>query len=119
MYDKAKRKGYKLANFIHESVINNGFSIGENNIIFPGCVIEPFVEIGNNNIVWSMSLLGHDCRVGNHNYISAKCMVAGNAKVSDLCFIGNGVNMINRSGKTFNNLAIFSFTNILYYIIDA
>lgn len=95
MYDKAKSKGYTLANFVHRSVTNNCSSIGDNNIIFPGCVVEPFVEIGNNNIVWSMSLLGHNCNVGNHNYISAKCMIAGNVVFSDLCFIGNGVNMIN------------------------
>lgn len=90
MFDNAKAKGYKLINYIHSSVISNNLVLGENNIIYPGCVIEPGVVIQNNNIVWSMSLLSHDVKIGSHNYIAAKCLVAGNCIIDDLCFIGNG-----------------------------
>ncbi len=95
MFDKAKSKKYELINYIHSSVINHDVKLGENNIILAGCVIEPNVEIGDNNVIWSMTLLGHDCKIENHNYIAAKCLIGGNCQVKDLCFIGNGVNMID------------------------
>lgn len=95
MFEKAKNKGYELINYFHSSVVKSNLIFGENNIILPGCVVEPGVCIGDNNILWSMSLLGHHCKVGSHNYISAKCLVAGHTVIQNLCFIGNGVNMIN------------------------
>lgn len=101
MFDKAKSKGYQLINYIHPSVIYHDLKKGENNIILPGCVIEPNVKIGDNNVIWSMSLLGHDCIIGSHNYISAKCLISGNSKLKDLSFIGNGTIMIN--GITIDN----------------
>lgn len=95
MFEKAKSKNYSLVNYIHSSVISHNLKLGENNIILAGCVVEPNVEMGNNNIIWSMTLLGHHCNIGNHNYISAKCLIAGQVNIKDLCFVGNGVNMIN------------------------
>jgi len=95
LFNDVKAKGYNLANYVHSSVITHDVVMGENNIIFAGCVIEPNVKIGNNNVIWSMTLLGHDCIIGNHNYISAKCLVSGDSQICDLCFIGNGTTMIN------------------------
>jgi len=95
MFEKAKAKNYTFINYIHPSVIKHNFIIGENNIILAGCIIEPNVIINDNNVIWSMSLLGHDCKLGNHNYISAKCLIAGHCIIKDLCFVGNGSNMIN------------------------
>lgn len=90
IFENVKAKGYELINYIHSSVINHNLILGENNIIYPGCVIEPGVTIGDNNIIWSMSLLSHDVKIGSHNYIAAKCLIGGNCIMDDLCFIGNG-----------------------------
>ena len=49
----------------------------------------------DNNIVWSMSLLSHDVKIASHNYIAAKCLIAGNCKIENLCFIGNGSILID------------------------
>lgn len=95
LFDKAKAKQYRLINYIHSSIDIKNMSVGENNIIFPGSIVEPFVSIGNNNIIWSMTLLGHHMSLGDHNYISAQCLLAGHVIIKNLCFIGNGVNMID------------------------
>lgn len=95
IFNAIKLKGYSLKNYIHPSVIFHNNSIGEGNIILPGCVLEPGAKIGNNNVIWSMTLLGHDCLIGNHNYISAKCLISGDSKIGDMCFVGNGATMIN------------------------
>lgn len=95
LFDKAKKKEYQLINYIHPSVDVRNMTIGENNIIFSGSIIEPFVTMGDNNVIWSMTLLGHHMSLGNHNYISAQCLLAGHASIKNLCFIGNGVNMID------------------------
>lgn len=95
MFDKVKNKKYEIINYIHSSVVTHNLTIGEGNIILAGCIIEPNVIINNNNVIWSMSLIGHDSTLGSHNYISAKCLISGQTTISNLCFIGNGVTMIN------------------------
>lgn len=96
LFDKAKKCGYELVNFVSpDAVISKDVSLGENNIIFPNVTIEPFVNIGNNNVVWSDSLISHDVVIGNHNYISAKCLIAGNSRINNLCFMGNASALID------------------------
>ena len=112
LFDKAKQKGYRLINYIHKSINYENLVYGENNIIFPGTIIEPFTKIGNNNVIWSMAHIAHDSQIGNHNFIAAKCLISGNAKVGDLCFIGNGVNMIDGL-KIENESYLVAGSNIL------
>lgn len=96
LFDKAKRKGYELVNYVNRrAIVYEDLKMGENNAILGNVNIEPGVELGNNNIVWSDTLLGHDLKIGDHNYISAKCLIAGNSVIRDLCFIGNGAVTIN------------------------
>ena len=92
MYEKAKKKGYALRNFISQrAILSHGVELGDNNTVMPGVHLEPNVKIGNNNIIWCDTLVGHEARVGNHNYVSGKCVIAGGCTMGDLCFSGNGV----------------------------
>ena len=97
MYDKAKSMGYQLVNYISShAVIHDNLVIGDNNVVMVKVNIEPWVRIGDNNIFWSDTLLGHNLKVGCHNYVSAKCLLAGDMVIKDLCFIGNGAVTINQ-----------------------
>ncbi len=96
IYIRLKSIGIKFTNIIHPSVImSKDISLGENNIILPQVCIEPKVIIGNNNVIWSQTLIGHNSIIENHNYLSAKVLFSGNTKMNELCFIGNGVSMID------------------------
>lgn len=95
-FDKAKQKGYTLANFISQrSYIRDNLKLGENNVILSSCDFEPFVTIGNNNIFWTRTIIGHHAIIGHHNYISGGGGIGGNCIVGDCCFLGNSAVMIN------------------------
>ncbi len=89
MYQKAVSLGYTLANYIHETVlITHDVEYGDNNIVFPGTVIEPRVKISNNNIIWSNVTVCHDTVIGNHNFLAANTTIGGHCVVEDGCFLG-------------------------------
>ncbi len=89
IFDKIKSAGYFMPNFIssHAIVFDNA-AMGENNVFFPGVIIEPFVKINNNNIFWSKSLICHDCKIGSHNFFASGCIVGGFSEVCDGSFFG-------------------------------
>ena len=97
MFDKVKKLGYQLVNYISShAIVYDNLVIGENNVVMANVNIEPWVRIEDNNIFWSDTLLGHNLEVGSHNYVSAKCLLAGDMVIKDLCFIGNGAVTINQ-----------------------
>lgn len=96
MYDKAKKKGYQLVNFMsRKAIIRDDLIIGDNNAIFSSSDVEPNVIIGNNNIFWTRSILGHGVKIGHHNYFSGGAGLGGNCVIGDYCFMGNAALMIN------------------------
>jgi len=96
MFDRAKQKGFSLANYVSSHALSwPGLAIGENNVLMPSVHVEPFVQIGNNNLFWSDTLVAHGVTVGDHNYFGAKCLLGGNCVIEDGCFLGNGTVLIN------------------------
>lgn len=88
LFKKAKKKGYKLINYIHPSVNINNLVCGENNIILENTVIEPFVEIGNNNIIWSSVNISHNVNIKSHSFISSQSLIGGFSIIQNNCFLG-------------------------------
>lgn len=96
MFDRAKKKGFSLANYVSSRALFwPGLAIGENNVLMPSVHVEPFVQIGHNNLFWSDTLVAHGVTVGDHNYFGAKCLLGGNSVIEDACFLGNGAVLIN------------------------
>ena len=91
MYDDAKGKGYRLANFVSKkATLADNVVMGDNNIVMPHVHVEPFSVIGNNNIFWSNTLICHHARIGHHNFFAPNSTIAGDATIGDLCFFGVG-----------------------------
>lgn len=89
MYEKAKQKKYVLVNYVSsDSVISNTVVMGDNNTVFQGVQVEPFVRIGNNNIIWSSVNICHDTIIASHSFIAAKSTVGGFSKIGNNCFLG-------------------------------
>ncbi|WP_324730748.1 acetyltransferase [Pseudomonas paeninsulae] len=89
MYKKAKSKMYKMPNYISSrAVVESGVFMGDNNVIFQGVQVEPFVIIGSNNIIWSSSVICHDVVVGDHSFIAAGSTVGGFSFIGNNCFLG-------------------------------
>lgn len=95
MFDKAKSKGYRLANYVAARA--NTYSdlvLGENNIVFTGAYLGPGGRLGDNNMIRPNCYVGHDFRIGSHNYIAPGCNIAGCSSIGDLCYIGIGTTTI-------------------------
>ena len=88
-YNRAKEKGYTLANYIHSGVKtwkNNKF--GDNVFIFEDNTIQPFVEFGSNIVLWSGNHIGHHSKIGSHTFITSHVVVSGFVNVGECCFFG-------------------------------
>lgn len=91
------------------SVLEGPLEIGENNHIYPGCLLgldpqsagykgeRSFVKIGNNNILREMVQVhrsiyeGGETRMGNDNFIM------GNSHIAHDCLVGNNTIMANHA----------------------
>jgi sugar O-acyltransferase (sialic acid O-acetyltransferase NeuD family) len=89
LYETAKAKGYSFATYIHpEACVWDVNAIGENSIIFPRVVLEPFATIGNNCIVWSGAIIAHHSVIGDHTFIAPGACMSGRTTIGENCFIG-------------------------------
>ncbi|MBL0102484.1 MAG: acetyltransferase [Bacteroidetes bacterium] len=89
LYETAKAKGYSFATYISpEASVWDVNAVGENTIIFPRVVLEPFAKIGNNCIVWSGALIAHHSEIGDHSFLAPGACISGRTKIGENCFIG-------------------------------
>lgn len=80
-------EGYTFTNLIPKDRCD-GIINGNNNIIMPGSIIEPFVTIGSNNIIWSGAHICHDASVEDNNFFAAGSILGGYVNVSKGSFFG-------------------------------
>jgi sugar O-acyltransferase (sialic acid O-acetyltransferase NeuD family) len=95
-YMQAKKKGYKLANYISSNAfVWRNVKIGDNVFIFEDNTIQPFVVIGSNVTLWSGNHIGHHSKIGNHVFISSHVVISGFCQIGDFCFLGVNATIIN------------------------
>jgi sugar O-acyltransferase (sialic acid O-acetyltransferase NeuD family) len=88
-YYQAKKRGYKFATYISSrAIIAPGVKIGENCMVFDGCIIQPFTNIGNNSIIRSGAHVSHHNIVGDHCFIAPRAALSGGIIVENNCTIG-------------------------------
>ncbi len=89
VYTKLKASGFQLINLVcSSSYMAKNVSIGNNNFIMPGAVIEPDVKMGDNNVVWSNATVCHDSIIGDHNFFAANVTIGGAVSIGNQNFIG-------------------------------
>jgi UDP-N-acetylbacillosamine N-acetyltransferase len=93
---RATQWGYRMPSVISTAAtIAANATLGANNLVFPGVVIEPFAAIGNHNVFWPGTVVCHHSRVGHFNYFSPGSIVAGNCMIGDECFLGTRASAID------------------------
>jgi sugar O-acyltransferase (sialic acid O-acetyltransferase NeuD family) len=86
---EAKKKGYRLVNYIHPSVhIHDDLVLGENNVILDHVTLQPGVSIGSNNFIWSNAVVGHGSAVEDNCWITSGATIAGDSTIKSGCFLG-------------------------------
>tara|TARA_R110002012_G_scaffold106998_3_gene248612 strand:+ start:6394 stop:7041 length:648 start_codon:yes stop_codon:yes gene_type:complete len=89
MFEKAKSKNYRLASYIStQASVDESATLGENSIVFPMVIIEPFSRIGDNNIFWSGCLICHHSEIDSHCFFASRSLVGGESKILQNCFLG-------------------------------
>lgn len=85
----ARVKGYRLASFVHPSVvIHKDITLGDHNIILDHVSIHPGAKLGDNNFIWSNVVISHGCRVDNDCWIASGATIGGGTTVKSGCFFG-------------------------------
>ncbi|MFY7789027.1 MAG: acetyltransferase, partial [Thermoflexibacteraceae bacterium] len=96
VYEEAKQKGYKLANYVSSrAAVWHNVSIGDNVFIFENNTVQPFVTIGSNVILWSGNHIGHHSILHNHIFMASQVVVAGFCEVGEGCFVGVNATFAN------------------------
>ena len=89
IYNECKLMGYELASCLNTKVNQLKYvKTGDNCLIMPNVIVQPFAEIGNDVIIWSGSYVGYETQIGDHSYIAAAAVVAGSVKMGEYCFVG-------------------------------
>lgn len=96
MFEKAKKTGYALRNYISPSAeVLPQTQMGENNIIFSQSYIGMGGVMGSNNIIRQQVYLGHNFKIGDHNFIGVGVHIGGDCAMGDLCYIAMGTTVID------------------------
>ena len=99
IYNECKAKGYELVSCLSSKVNRTEYvKVGDNCLIMPNAIIQPFAEIGNDVIIWGGSCIGYQSRIGDHSYIAPAAVIAGNVEIGQYCFVG--ANATIRDGLT-------------------
>lgn len=94
-YYQAKKMGYKILSYVHETSIVQTNDIGEGTIIFEGVIIGPFAKIGNCNVIYPQVNIAHHTNVGDFNFFAISCAIAGDVSIGNCCFFGNNCTLKN------------------------
>tara|TARA_Y100000310_G_scaffold316318_1_gene367877 strand:- start:12849 stop:13472 length:624 start_codon:yes stop_codon:yes gene_type:complete len=87
--------GYETPNLIHKtSYISQKSNLGVGCIIYPGVVVNAYVEIGNGVLLNSNSSVGHETIIKDCVNINPNVSIAGKVKIGKCCYIGIGASII-------------------------
>ena len=90
-FEDAKRKGYRIENFVHPSVVDESVAMGEGNIILEHVTLAYGTKIGNSNIIWNGSQISHESQVGDYNcFLGINSTVLGNRTLEYATLVGAG-----------------------------
>ena len=91
VFIELKDLGYKFPTLKAKSAyISKKTEILNGTIIMNKCIINTNSTIGYNNIINTGSIIEHEVSIGNHNHIAPGAIINGGVKIGNNCFIGSG-----------------------------
>lgn len=88
-FNRIRQAGGRFINVVcRTAYVAASASMGENNFVMPGAVIEPGVVLGANNVVWSNATVCHDSCIGDHNFVASNVTIGGEVVIGSRCFFG-------------------------------
>lgn len=93
--EQSREAGYELITFVSPDATYLGEPPGDNVMIAPGSVVQPFAKVGSGTIVCAFTNVGHHATVGRYVYIGPHVCMMGRSIVGDNCFVGAGARIRN------------------------
>ena len=87
---QAKERGYTLPSYVStRAQVWPNVVYGENCLILPQAIVQPFVKLGHGVFLWDGSNIGHHTTIGDYAFI-ASASVSGLCSVGSRSFLGGG-----------------------------
>lgn len=91
-----RAKGYRFVSYVSSRASTwPTFMSGENCMVYPAAIIEPFARIGENCIIRGGAMLSHDVELGDHCFVAPRALIGGTAKIGAFCVIGANSTVAN------------------------
>lgn len=103
-YWNCKKRGYEIVNFISKDAKVYTSDIGEGVIIYPNCVIAPFVKIGNGCFFETSCTIAHHSQIGKFNFFAPGVTTGGAVKIGNNCFFG--ISAVIASCRKINDMSV-------------
>lgn len=85
----ARAKGYRLASWVSpDAVAPASAVIGENCVVMPGAMLQPFARLGDGVFVWHGAVVGHHAEIGAQCWLASNCTISSTARLGARCFVG-------------------------------
>jgi len=89
LFLKAKAKGYPLASYISsQAILDDSNRIGDNCMLLPGVILEPFASIEENCFLNTGVTVCHHSKIRAHSFLAARSLVGGYSEVGENSFLG-------------------------------
>lgn len=92
---QCKERGYTLFTYISRDARVYTDQIGEGTIVYPGCVIAPFVTIGRGCFIGIGVTIEHHCVIDEFCFIATRAALCGEVHIGKNCFLGANCTVIN------------------------
>ncbi len=95
--ERAKALGIPFCSVVHPTAIMTRWvSIGEGVVIAAGCILTNNIHIGNHVHINIDCTVSHDASIADFTTLSPGVHVSGNISFEEGCFVGTGVNIIEK-----------------------
>jgi len=89
LYEKVAKAGFPVASYISSrAVVDSSCHIGENVLILPGSVIEPYVTVEDNCFINSAATVCHHAHIKAHTILASGSLVGGYTTIGEASLIG-------------------------------
>ena len=89
LYEKVAKLSYPVASYIsNQAMIDSTSMIGENCLILPGVILEPYTKIEANCYINSAAIVCHHSHIKAHSILAAGALIGGHSTVGESSLIG-------------------------------
>ncbi len=89
LYEKIAKCSYPVASYISsQAIVDSTSTVGENCLILPAVILEPYTKIEANCYINSAAIVCHHSHIKAHSILAAGALIGGHSTVGESSLIG-------------------------------